>query len=258
MSDAVLIEVSGGAATLTINRPERRNALSGEVMDGLLDGLARARTDPDVRVVVITGAGDGAFCAGADLSGPRPATALAAFDARGRMAELFRQAYGLGKPTIAKVRGYALAGGFGLALTCDIVIAGEQAKFGTPEIDIGMWPMMITVPMLRSMNPKTVLELQMTGRRVTAQEGQRLGFVNRVVPEDELDKTVEELVAVLREKPPAVLRVGRDAFYRVLDQDSESALAFLQASLTLVQQTDDCREGVLAFKEKRAPRWSGR
>jgi enoyl-CoA hydratase/carnithine racemase len=159
---------------------------------------------------------------------------------------------------IAKVRGYALAGGFGLALLADVVVCADDAVFGTPEIDVGMWPMMITVPMLRSMPPKVALELQMTGRRVGADEALRLGFVNRVVPASDLDATVDTLAATLAAKSPAIMRLGRDAFYHVLDQRAEDALAYLHAGLTLVAQTEDHREGIRAFAEKRPPNYTGR
>jgi enoyl-CoA hydratase/carnithine racemase len=257
--EAVLYEVADHVATVTINNPERRNALSAAVMSGLMDAFVRARADRDVRVVVLTGAGDKAFCAGADLSGQvTDASFLEQFDGRGEMVKLFGAGYGLGKPLIAKVRGFALAGGFGLALLADIVIAADDAVFGTPEINVGMWPMMITVPMLRSMPPKVALELQMTGRRVPAEEGVRLGFVNRAVPVAELDAAVAELAAGLAEKSPAIMRLGRDAFYRVLDQSADDALAYLHAGLTLVAQTEDHREGIRAFAEKRKPDYTGR
>ena len=164
----------------------------------------------------------------------------------------------LGKPVIARVRGFALAGGFGLALACDVVIASEDAQFGTPEVNVGLWPYMITVPMLRSMPPKTVLELQMTGRRVGADEGLRMGFVNRVVAVDELDVAVDEFATALAAKSPLVLRWGRDAFYRVLEMDADSALDYLQGMLTVHTQSEDAAEGVAAFAEKRDPVWKGR
>jgi len=259
VSEAVLYDVEDRVATITINNPQRRNALSAAVVDGLVASMSRARCDRDVRVVVLTGAGDKAFCAGADLSGQDPgASFLEQFDARGAMVEMFAGGYGLGKPLIAKVRGYALAGGFGLALLADLVVAADDAVFGTPEINVGMWPMMITVPMLRSMPPKVALELQMSGRRVPADEALRLGFVTRVVPPADLDATVAELARTLAEKSPAIMRLGRDAFYRVLDQPAGDALAYLQAGLTLVAQTEDHREGIAAFNEKRPPRYTGR
>ena len=257
--ESLLYDVADHVATVTINRPERRNALSWTVMTELRGAFAQAKADPDVRVVVLTGAGDKAFSAGADLSGMAAGAGFVDLhDARGELARLFREVWELGKPTVARVRGYSLAGGFGVALMCDVLIAADDAQFGTPEIDVGLWPMMITAPMLRSMPPKVALELMMTGRRVSAEEGLRIGFVNRVVPVDQLDAAVAEVTSVLAAKSPAVMKLGRDAFYAVLDQDAEHALRLLQAGLTLVTQTEDAAEGILAFQEKRAPQWSGR
>jgi enoyl-CoA hydratase/carnithine racemase len=257
--ESLLYDVADRVATITINRPERRNALSWTVMTELRGAFAAAKADPDVSVVVLTGAGDKAFSAGADLSGMASGAGFVDLhDARGELARLFREVWELGKPTVARVRGYSLAGGFGVALMCDVVIAADDAQFGTPEIDVGLWPMMITAPMLRSMPPKVALELMMTGRRVSADEALQIGFVNRVVPVDQLDAAVAEVTAVLAAKSPAVMKLGRDAFYAVLDQDAEHSLRLLQAGLTLVTQTDDASEGILAFQEKRPPQWSGR
>jgi enoyl-CoA hydratase/carnithine racemase len=256
----VKYEVDGVVARVTIDRAERRNAMSFGVMQGLLDAMRQARHDDNVRVVVLTGAGDRAFCAGADLGGiAENAGPAAVHDARGLLADLFREMYALGKPTIARVRGYALAGGFGLACACDLIVAADDAVFGTPEIDVGLWPYMITVPLLRSLPPKRVLELMMTGRRVGAVEAERLGFVTSVVPAAELDTAVDELAATLASKSPLIMRWGRDSFYRVLEQpDSDSALAFLQTMLSLTSHTEDAAEGVAAFAQKRAPEWKGR
>jgi enoyl-CoA hydratase/carnithine racemase len=260
MSD-VTYEVSASIARVTINRPERRNAMSYGVMQGLRDAMARARDDTDVRVVVLTGAGDRAFCAGADLGGGGigdNAGAAAAHDGRGLLADLFREMWALGKPIIARVRGFALAGGFGLACACDFIIASDDAQFGTPEINVGLWPYMITVPLLRSMSPKKVLELMTTGRRVDAAEAERIGFVNRVVEVEQLDAAVDELATQLASKSPVIMRWGRDAFYRVLDMDADDALAYLQTMLTITTLTEDSAEGVAAFAEKRVPEWKGR
>lgn len=252
-------EVSGGVARLTIDRPERRNALSYGVMAGLRDALARARDDAGVRVVVITGAGDKAFCAGADLGGIAEGEGAAALhDGRGALADVFRAMASLGKPTIARVRGYALAGGFGLAMACDLVIAADDAQFGTPEINVGLWPYMITVPLLRAMPPKVALELMMTGRRVNAAEAAELGFVTKVVPVADLDASVDELAADLAAKSPVIMRWGRDSFYRVLEMRADDALDYLQAMLTVTTATEDSAEGIAAFAEKREPRWRGR
>lgn len=258
---AVLYDVADHVARLTINRPDRRNALSWAVMAELRSALARARADADVRVVVLTGAGDRAFCAGADLGGMAPggATGWAELhDARGELARLFRDLWELGKPTVARVRGYALAGGFGLALACDLVVAADDARFGTPEIDVGLWPFMITVPLCRSMPPKKALELMMTGRRVGAEEAERIGFVTRVVPAADLDAAVDELAAALAAKSPAVMKLGRDSFHAVWDLAAEDALRLLHPMLTVTAATEDAAEGIAAFAEKREPVWRGR
>ena len=259
MTDEVLYDVADGIARLTINRPERRNAMSWGVISGLRTRVEEARNDPEVRVVVLTGAGDRAFCAGADLSGmAEGASFVDLHDARGELARLFVDLWSLGKPTIARVRGYALAGGFGLALACDFVVAADDAQFGTPEIDVGLWPYMITVPLVRSMPPKKVLELMLTGRRVLADEAERIGFVNRVVPAAELDTATDELATNLAAKSPAIVKLGRDSFYAVWDLAAKEALDLLHPMLTLTTMTEDSREGITAFAEKRAPNWKGR
>jgi enoyl-CoA hydratase/carnithine racemase len=151
-----------------------------------------------------------------------------------------------------------MAGGFGLALACDLVVASDRARFGAPEINVGLWPFMITVPLIRSMAPKAALELMLTGRVVEADEGQRLGFVTRVVPHGELDAAVDDLSATLAAKSPAVMRLGRQSFYAVADMAAPEALAHLHAMLTLTNQTEDAAEGITAFLEKRPPQWRGR
>jgi enoyl-CoA hydratase/carnithine racemase len=258
VAEELLYEQADGIARLTINRPERRNALSWPVLTGMREAMATAKADPAVRVVVLTGAGDRAFCAGADLTGMTGAGGFVALhDARGELARLFRELWALGKPTLARVRGFALAGGFGLALSCDLVIASDDSQFGTPEVDVGLWPYMITVPLTRSMPPKKALELMMTGRRVDAIEAERIGFVNQVVAAADLDTAVDAMAATLAAKSPAVMKLGRDAFYTVWDQAAEPALAHLHAMLSLHSQIDDAREGIAAFAEKRPPRWTG-
>jgi enoyl-CoA hydratase/carnithine racemase len=261
----LLHEVSDGVARITINRPARRNAMTWAVISGLREAMARAKADPATRVVVLTGAGDQAFCAGADLGGMAGGDGgddgggfAAAHDARGELARLFLDMYGLGKPTIARVRGFALAGGFGLALACDLVIAADDAQFGTPEINVGLWPYMITVPLMRSMPPKKALELMMTGRRVGAEEAERIGFVNRVVPVGQLDAAVDELATGLAGRSPAIMKLGRDSFYEVWDMAAADALAVLHPMLTITTLTEDSAEGIAAFAEKRPPRWKGR
>ncbi len=252
----------GPVLTLTINRPQRRNAMTWEVIGGLREHVARAKVDPAVRVVVLAGAGDQAFCAGADLSGMVPHNPGGATDeyadhhaARGWLAELCEELWQLGKPTIARVQGWAMAGGFGLALACDMLIASDQARFGAPELNVGLWPYMVTVPMLRSMPPKKALELMLTSRVVGAEEAERIGFVTRVVPTDQLDAAVAEMASVLASKPPGVMRMGRESFYAVLDSAASEALPYLHAMLTVTSQTAEAAEGIAACVEKRPPAW---
>ena len=171
------------------------------------------------------------------------------------MAELFEEMWQLGKPTIARVQGWAMAGGFGLALACDLVIASDEARFGAPELNVGLWPYMVTVSLLRSMPPKKALELMLTSRVVGADEADRIGFVTRVVPMAELDDAVAELAAVLASKPPGVTRLGRDSFYAVIDSAASEALPYLHAMLTVTSQTAEAREGIAAFAAKRPPAW---
>jgi enoyl-CoA hydratase/carnithine racemase len=226
-----------------------------ETIAGLREGIRRAREQGGVRALILTGTGEKAFCAGGDLGGMTGGDAEAAHEGRGHLAGLFTDMWHAGIPTIAKVRGYALAGGMGLALACDIVIAAEDAVFGTPEVSVGLWPYMITVPLLQSMPPKVALELMMTGRRVPAEEASRLGLVSRVVPADQLDESVNEIAQSIARNSPAAIRLGRTAFYQVLNLPAEQALPLLQAGLGIASGTADAIEGTRAFAEKRAPIW---
>jgi len=254
----VLYDVADGVATLTINRPERRNSMTQAVVQGLRALVARAGADDSVRVLVLSGQGDRAFCSGVDLSGGDEGGFLGDHAGRGELPGLFNDLWGLGKPTIARVRGFALAGGFGLALACDLVVAADDAVFGAPEVNVGLWPYVITVPLVRSMPPKLALELMMTGRRVGAEEARSIGFVNRVTSAGGLDAAVADLVRQLGAASPLVMKMGRDSFYSVWDLPAEAALRYLHAQLSLTTLTEDAREGMAAFNEKRPPVWKGR
>jgi len=225
----VLYDVADGVATLTINRPERRNSMTQAVVQGLRALVARAGADDSVRVLVLSGQGDRAFCSGVDLSGGDEGGFLGDHAGRGELPGLFNDLWGLGKPTIARVRGFALAGGFGLALACDLVVAADDAVFGAPEVNVGLWPYVITVPLVRSMPPKLALELMMTGRRVGAEEARSIGFVNRVTSAGGLDAAVADLVRQLGAASPLVMKMGRDSFYSVWDLPAEAALRYLHA-----------------------------
>jgi enoyl-CoA hydratase/carnithine racemase len=253
----VLYEVEKGIARITLNRPEARNALSFALLRELRTTLIRVKQDPAARVVVLQGAGDRAFCSGADLRDMdnESAGVLVQHENRGLFASLFPLMWDLGKPTIASVQGWALAGGFGLALSCDVVIASDRAKFGAPEINVGLWPHIITVPLLRAMPPKKALELMMTGRLVDAAEAERIGFVNCVVNADELAATVTAFATSLAQKSSAILKLGRDSFYASLSMSPEEAITYHHAALAITADTRDAHEGMKAFVEKREAIW---
>lgn len=251
-------EVSGRRATITIDDPERRNPMSVETMAGLLQCTRTAMEDPEVGVLVYTGAGERAFSAGGDLSGSFVDDAIGLHVSRGDIAMLFREMMRGGKPTIARVNGHAIAGGFGLAVACDITICVDDAKLGTTEVKVGLWPMMISAILARVMPRKAVLELMLTGRLISAEEAHRLGAVSRVVARDSLDEAVAEVVDAILSSSPATVMMGKDSFYGMADLRLDTALDRLQGGLTEVAMTEDAREGVAAFIEKRDPGWSGR
>jgi enoyl-CoA hydratase len=252
----VRYEVRGPAAWLTIDREERRNALSPEVIDGLVQGLARAGGDRDVRAVVVTGAGDRAFCAGGDIGGF--AAAGAAESAPAAVSRVLDALWHHPLPTIARVNGRALGGGFGLMLACDLVVAAEEAEVGTPEIDIGLWPHVITAVIQRTVPRKVALELMLTARRMPAEEALRWGIVNRVVPAAGLDDEVDELVRTIAGKSPAIVRLGKRSFIGAEDLPWGRAIDHLKGTLAENLEADDLVEGVSAFLEKRPPSWGSR
>lgn len=247
-------------ATVTLNQPDRRNPLSGAMIRDLGAAMAWAKADSGVRVVVLTGAGEKAFCAGADLASAFNSDAgeLERHYGRRGIAGLFRQMRELGKPIVGRINGHALAGGFGLACACDLLVAVEEAGFGTPEVNVGVWPMMISALMARNLPRKVVLEMMLLGDRWTAEQMRVAGLVNRVTSRADLDSVTAEIAARLARKSPAVTRLGRDAFYRSEDMALDDALDFLHSQLTLVTLTEDSGEGVRAFFEKREPEFKGR
>ncbi|MHB8512423.1 MAG: enoyl-CoA hydratase/isomerase family protein [Actinomycetota bacterium] len=257
--ESILYEVRGDVARIAINRPDKRNALNVTVMRELREAFEVAKRDSSANVIVLTGAGESAFSAGGDLGGFTGAESkVEQHLLRGEMAELLDAMHRVGKPVIARVNGSALAGGFGLMCACDIVIASEDASFGLPEINMGLWPFIITAPVLRKIPPSKALELMMTGARFDAHEAQRIGAVNHVVSSSELDKKVDEMASILASKSPIVMRLGKDSFYSAQDMTYRESLSYLHAMLGICLDTEDVVEGVSAFFQKREPQWKGR
>jgi len=249
-----------GVRTLTIDREARRNALDRATLDELEDAVAAAAADARVRVVVLRGAGDAAFCAGADLE---ELLAHRTIDDRRRhfdgVARVIAAMHAAPQPVIARVQGFALAGGLGLAAAADFTIAGESAVLGLPEIGIGLLPMVVSAPILRATGSrKVVLDLVLTGRRVSAQEGRELGLVTRVVPDERLDPEVAQLATSLAALSPTALRLGKEAVYAMAEMEYGSALRYLREMIVLTALTEDAQEGMRAFFEKRKPVWTGR
>jgi enoyl-CoA hydratase len=259
LTDALYEAGADGVATITLNRPEQRNPLGPQMVRDLISALHTAGEDTAVRAVVLTGAGDKAFCAGADLAAfAADAGEVDRHDSRGLFVDLFLACERLGKPLVGCINGHALAGGFGLALCCDLLVVSDKATFGTPEIKVGVWPMMIMSIVTRNLGRKRAMELFMTGERIDAGTALQWGFINRVVPAGEVRERAHAWAAEIAGWSPLVMRLGRDAFYAIDSLDYQTALRYLQAQLTVLSMSDDFREGVTAFLEKRAPHFRGR
>jgi len=256
--DLVLYEVSDGVATVTLNDAEKRNRLSDEMLGQLVAAIKRASDDADAKAVVLTGAGK-AFCAGADLGGfGSEAATIQKHFGTDRFLEYFRLMPRLGKPTLCAANGHVVAGGMGLALSCDLVIAKEGADFWTPEINIGAFPYMIMALIYRNVPRKKVNEMMLLGDRVSGNDLVAYGLANKVVPEAEFDDAVADWAGRLASKSPVLMRLGHDAMYRQQDMALDDALEYLRSQLSLTFTTEDIVEGAQAFFEKREPNWKGR
>jgi 3-hydroxypropionyl-coenzyme A dehydratase len=257
--EVVRYEVAEGVATVTLDNPEKRNMLSAQMLAELVDAMKRARNDEEARAVVLTGAGDKAFCAGADLGGFAADVPLVAKHfATDLFLEFFRLMPRLGKPSLCAANGHVLAGGMGLALSCDLLIAREGATFGTPEINVGAFPYMIMAIIYRNVPRKKVNEMMLLGERLSAAEAVEYGLANKVVPAAEFDAAVADWAGKLASKSPVLMRLGHDAMYRQQDMAVDDALDYLRSQLSLTFSTEDIVEGVSAFFEKREPEWKGR
>jgi len=259
-TDKVLYAVDdAGVATITLNDPDTRNALSAEMLAGLTEAFERARAEEQVRCVMLVSSHAKTFSSGANLGGFAADAALVHKHFGSELfVGLFKLIGELGKPTVCVARGHVLAGALGIALACDLIVASEDATFGTPEINIGTFPFMIMALIYRNVGRKKANELLLLGERWSAQEALAAGIVNRVVPDEELDGLASEWAGKLAGKSPVIMRLGKEAMRRQMDMPLDDALDYLRAQLSLALSTEDIVEGVTAFFEKRDPQWKGR
>ncbi len=255
----VLSEVRDRVQWITLNRPRKRNALNDDVAIQIAEALLAAEKNPEVRAIVLTGAGDKAFCAGGDLQASANDSPFEVDPAHPEnpVIELFKTFERTRKPTIARVNGHALAGGMGLMCACDIAIAVESATFGVPETGIGLFPMMILPYMMRAMPRRKLLEWCISGARWSAAEAAEAELLNRVVPEGELDTAIDELLSVIVDRSPTAIRLGKTGFRAIEDMTLAQAFEYTQLMLPNMARTQDAKEGFLAFREKRSPRFEG-
>ncbi len=254
----VLVETLDRVCTVTINRPEARNALNDQVLSGLIQAFSNAEVDPGVSVIVLTGAGEKAFCAGGDLGKFMDDSQGQDTGQKGLFVQLFTAMYEMSKPIVARVNGPCLAGGFGLALACDMIVASDRSVFGTPEIKVGLWPMMISAILYRDMSRKRANELMYTGRTLRASEALDWGIINAAVPVEELEQKLRDVTQQLGASSPLILGMGRRALATSMDMPYLEALRYLQDQLGLVLATEDASEGIKAFFEKRKPQFNGK
>jgi len=252
----IRIERQGSALWVWIDREARRNAINPQVIEGIAQGVRTALADPSIRALVLTGVGEKAFCAGADLGGGADTFAAAADEPTtdfGRLARLVRQ---LGIPVIARVNGACVAGGFGLLGLCDLVIAADHARFGLPEVKVGVFPMQVLVFLRRTMHARHINELCLTGELISAARAAEMGVVNQVVPLAQLDAAVEALLAKLTAASPAAVQRGKQVIMAMEAMTFDEALPFAEAQIALASRSGDAAEGLAAFNAKRKPRWA--
>lgn len=253
----LLVASDAGVARLTLNRPERRNAIGTQMVNELVWALDDAKDDDAVRCVVITGAGN-AFCAGGDFQQMAAGSQAGELPFKGDYKDLLLRLWRSEKPVIARVNGHALGGGLGLVAACTFAVAASDAKLGTPEIKVGLFPFMIMAVLERLMGRRALVEMMLSGRHLSGDEAARLGLVNKSVPPESLDAAVAEYTAMISAKSPSTVRLGLAALADTEELGLDQKLPILEQRLHQCLATEDAREGLMAFLEKREPRWSGR
>jgi len=257
-SNSVVLEKRGPAFWITINRPEKRNAINGDVVAGITQGYRDAHADTDVRVIVLTGAGDRAFCAGADLQNTGGAFAHDFSKPNVDYADLLRLAQNATKPSIARVNGVCMAGGMGLLCMTDMAVAVENAVFGLPEVKVGVFPMQV-MSLLQDIAPRRLInEWALTGEPFDARTAQAAGLLNHVVPSAELDTKIDWLIGRIIDKSPTAIRRGKYAMRAIASMSFDQAIAYTESQIALTAMTEDAKEGLAAFGEKRKPVWKGK
>ena len=251
----LLYNVENNVAFFTINREPQRNAISLETINSFLQYLDEAEKDEEVRAILITGSGEKAFCSGADLGGTVDGKIEHGFRS---YAELLKKLSGYPKPVVAKINGACMAGGMGLMLACDIAIAKKDSIFGTPEVNVGLWPMMIGALIYRNVLRKKAMEMILLGERFHADQALEMGLITRVVQPDKLDEEVAEVLKALTAKSPIGMKIGKEAFYTMADMPFEEAVDFLSGKISEIAATEDAKEGITAFIEKRKPVFKGK
>jgi len=254
--DEVLFSKVDGIGRITINRPEHRNSLNLSVVNQLRQILQKTADDHEVRVLTLSGAGDKAFCAGGDLKAAySPPPGGEGFNRAG-IRQLLVDVVQYPKPTVALVRGHVMGGGLGLVLASDIALSCDDVWFSTPEVQVGMFPMMVMGLLYRNVGRKRATEMMYLGERITAGHAEEIGIINHAYPREAFDAEAESLIRKLANKSAAILRLGKEAISRLLDDTLIAEERFLEAALAEVMATEDSEEGLRAFNEKRPPKWN--
>jgi methylglutaconyl-CoA hydratase len=257
-TNSVILDKRGQAFWITINRPEKRNALNAEVIAGIANGYRAAHEDSDVRVIVLTGAGDKAFCAGADLQHSGAAFAMDFSKPNADYADLLRLSQNATKPAIARVGGVCMAGGMGLLCMTDMAVAAEHVIFGLPEVKVGVFPMQVLSLLQSIAPPRLVSEWALTGEPFDAKAAMAAGLLNHVVPSAELDAKIDWLIGRIVDKSPTAIRRGKYAMRAIASMSFDESIAYTESQIAILAMTEDAKEGLKAFAEKRKPVWPGK